>query len=66
MKDRIDYNGKKVYIGIDVHRKTYAVCCRCEGQVVKKVTFPAEARKLSEWLAKNFEGAELESAYDWY
>ena len=34
-KKRIDYSGKKVNIGIDVHKKTYSICCVLENQVVK-------------------------------
>lgn len=31
-----NYTGKKVYLGIDVHKKTYAVTAICEGLVAKK------------------------------
>jgi len=36
-----DYTGKKVYIGIDVHKKTYACVSICEGTILKKDTMPA-------------------------
>lgn len=39
---KYNYTGKKVYIGIDVHKKTYACACICEGEIVKRDTMPAE------------------------
>ena len=64
MKKRIDYSGKKVNVGIDVHKKTYSVCCECEGQVVKKATVPAIPGKLVQFLKEHFEGAEIRSCYE--
>lgn len=31
-----DYTDKTIYLGINVHKKTYAVTAICDGQVVKK------------------------------
>ena len=36
-----DYTGKTIYIGIDVHKKTYAVTAICEGEIVKRDTLTA-------------------------
>ncbi len=63
-KVRIDYRGKKVYVGIDVHKKTYAIYCLCEGQMVKKATIPAVPVGLVELVRKYFPGAEINSAYE--
>ena len=30
------YHGKHIYIGIDVHRKSYTLTCLCEGLVIKR------------------------------
>jgi transposase len=64
MAKRIDYSGKKVNVGIDVHKKSYAVCCRCEGEVVKRATVPAVPEKLVEFLRFHFAGAAIHSAYE--
>ena len=32
---KLTYRGKKVFVGIDVHRQHYSVSCVCEGQIVK-------------------------------
>src|SRR5579883_2603445 len=64
-KNRImDFSGKKVYVGIDVHKKTYSVCCRCDKQVVKKATMGATAGRLVDFLKFHFAGAEVYCAYE--
>ncbi|MBF8262895.1 MAG: hypothetical protein HW387_560 [Parachlamydiales bacterium] len=37
-----NYTDKKVFLGIDVHKKHYSITAICEGQVVKKDTIPAQ------------------------
>jgi transposase len=61
---KISYQGKKVYVGIDVHKKTYAVTVRCEGHVVKRDTLQASPQGLVEYLRRYFESAEIFSAYE--
>lgn len=63
-RKRIDYSGKKVNVGIDVHKKTYSIYCVCEGQMVKKATLPAIPQKLCESLKHYFGGAEIYSVYE--
>ena len=62
--NRINYLGKEVYVGIDVHKKTYSVFCLCEGQQAKRATVPAVPAALLSMLRKYFEGAEIHSAYE--
>ena len=59
-----NYTGKKVYLGIDVHKKTYAVTAVCEGQVAKKDTMAADPIRLISYCQKYFPGAQIESAYE--
>lgn len=59
-----DYTGKKVYLGIDVHKTTYAVTALCEKTVVKKATLPASPEGLVTFCKKFFPGATIESAYE--
>ena len=53
-----------VYLGMDVHKKTYAVTAICEGQVVKKDTLKADPVILVAYCKKQFAGAKIESAYE--
>ena len=59
-----DYTGKKIYLGIDVHKKTYAVAALCEKIVIKKATLPASPEGLVTFCKKFFPGTVIESAYE--
>ena len=54
MISTMNYKNKKVYIGIDVHKKTYAISAVFEGEIVKKATVPADGKKLIASLKKWF------------
>jgi transposase len=59
-----DYTGKKIYLGIDVHKATYAVTALCEKIVAKKATLQANPEGLVTFCKKFFPGATIESAYE--
>jgi len=61
---KMNYKGAKVYIGIDVHKKTYTFSAYCDGAIVKTATVPADSRKFVESLKKWFCGAEIYSIYE--
>jgi transposase len=61
---KISYQGKKVYVGIDVHKKTYAVTVRCDGEIVKRDTLQASPKGLVDYLRRYFEGAKISSVYE--
>jgi transposase len=60
----ISYVGKEVFMGIDVHKKTYTVVARVAGEVVKRWTTAASAESLGEQLLKYFAGATIHTAYE--
>ncbi len=49
---KISYQGKKVFVGIDVHKRTYSVVAVVEGMVVKKWRTAASPNKLAEQLRR--------------
>ncbi|MBF8263607.1 MAG: hypothetical protein HW387_1272 [Parachlamydiales bacterium] len=59
-----NYTSKTIYLGMDVHKKTYAVTAICEGQVVKKDTLKADPVVLIAYCKKYFAGARIQSAYE--
>lgn len=61
---KYNYENKNVYIGLDVHKKTYALTARCEELTVKKVTLAADPKVLVTFLKKHFLGANVFSAYE--
>lgn len=53
------YEGKAVFVGIDVHKRTYSLVARVEGEVVKKWTTPATPQSFAEQLLQFFPGAPV-------
>ncbi|MGK7899539.1 MAG: hypothetical protein AB4372_39485 [Xenococcus sp. (in: cyanobacteria)] len=62
--EKLSYEGKKVFVGIDVHKRTYSVVTVVEGVVVKKWRTVANPEKLAQQLTRFFSGASLETAYE--
>jgi transposase len=51
-----------VYVGIDVHKATYAVACVCQRRMVKTATVPAAPARFAASVLRWFPGATLASA----
>ena len=64
MTNKRDYTGKTVYMGIDVHKKTYCCVSVCESEVVKRDTMPSKPEGLLAYLGKFFPGATIQTAYE--
>lgn len=64
MIDKHSYIGKTIFVGIDVHKKTYSVVVVCDRVVVKRDTMTAIPDKLGNYLQKHFVGAKINSAYE--
>jgi len=60
LKKKLSFSRKKVFVGIDVHRKTYFVSCRCDGETVKRCQIEADPEKLVSFFDYHFKGAEIE------
>lgn len=58
------YTDKKVFIGIDVHRKSYSVTAICDELVVKRWRMIADAQDLVSAFKRYFPGADLFSCYE--
>lgn len=60
-----DYTGKEIFVGVDVHKKTYSCAGICEGQVVKRDTMPAKPEILVSYLKNRFFNASsINTAYE--
>lgn len=64
VNQKMSYAGKEVYLGVDVHKKTYSVTGICEGVVVKRDTMRASPEALVNYLRKHFEGSKIHSVYE--
>lgn len=59
-----NYTDKTVYLGIDVHKKTYALTAITDGQIIKRDVLKANPEILISYVKKYFSGARIESAYE--
>jgi transposase len=62
--ERVSYAGKRVYIGIDVHRGFLVASCMCDGMVVKRCHMPPQAAVVISLVRKNFSEAEVQTCYE--
>lgn len=60
----IDYTGKTIYLGIDVHKATYSITCICDGVIVKRDKIEAVPEVLVNYCRRHFNGAHIKSAYE--
>jgi transposase len=61
---KYDYTGKVVYMGMDVHKKTYVCVSVCDGEVVKKDAMPANPDILISYIQNTFPNAKVFTAYE--
>lgn len=59
-----DYTGKTIFVGMDVHKKTYSVTAICEGTVIKRDTLKADPNALISYLKKRFGSGSIKTAYE--
>ena len=61
---RTDYMGKDVFVGIDVHKKSYTIYCICDRAKVKSWTMEANVSLLIEQLRTYFPKARIHACYE--
>src|ERR1700752_413128 len=64
MDPRILFSFSKVYVGIDVHRKTFSIAVWIDGQIDKKATMPANHQKLLKSLRSWYPNRDIQTAYE--
>lgn len=58
------YDGEQIYVGIDVHKKTYVAVARVGQVVVKKWSTTAQPIEFAQQLLKYFAPGEIHTAYE--
>ncbi len=61
---KIDFSGKNLYIGLDVHKKSWHVTVLSTNICLKSFTQPPDSVSLFNFLNTNFPGALYHSAYE--
>lgn len=62
--EKLDFQGKPIYIGIDVHKKNWGICVLSEHLEHKVFSQPPKPEVLVNYLHKNFPNACYFSAYE--
>ena len=62
--NKYNFSGKNVYIGLDVHKKSYQLTACCEGMIIKRCRIPASPESLVKFIREKFVGAKIFSAYE--
>ena len=63
-KRTVSYKNKKVYIGMDVHKKTYTLSAYCQGHLIKTITTPADTEGVIKCIKNWFPSARVHSVYE--
>ena len=64
LQNSIDFKGQNFYVGLDVHKRSWAVTIRSMGIEVGRFTQPPSAAALATYLQNNFPGGRYFSAYE--
>lgn len=60
----LDFKGQNIYVGIDVHLKSWSVTILSETSVLKKFSQGPDPEALHSFLTKNYPNAEYHSVYE--
>ncbi|MBK9025062.1 MAG: IS110 family transposase [Saprospiraceae bacterium] len=65
MKNKvIDFSGQNIYVGLDVHKKSWSATVLTDELEHRTFTIVPDAKMLTKYLEKNFPGANYYSAYE--
>lgn len=60
----LNFTGENLYVGIDVHKKSWSVTIQTDEVVLKTFTQDPEVKQLSKYLKRNFPNATYYCAYE--
>ncbi len=61
---KIDFTGKQLFIGLDVHKKSWSVTILVDGMEHRTFTQPPDPQALFNYLQRMFPGGSYNSAYE--
>ena len=63
-RNKLDFNGQPIYVGFDVHLKSWRVTIMSEKLTHKTFSQPPKPELLYQYLVKNYPGGTYHSAYE--
>jgi transposase len=64
LQNSVDFSGQNFFVGLDVHKRSWAVTIRSMSIEIAHFTQPPSAEALSAHLQKNYPGGQYFSAYE--
>ena len=64
VRKKISFKGKKIYVGIDVHKKQWTICICTEHTNYRPFSMEPDPQILINYLKKNFPGGQYTCAYE--
>lgn len=61
---QLDFTGKTIYCGIDVHKTSWKVCLLMEDRVLKRFSQPPSTEALGKTLKQQYPGATYKALYE--
>ncbi len=61
---KLDFSGQHIYVGLDVHKKSWSVCILTQQFEHKTFTQPPDPSVLANYLNRNFPGATYHAVYE--
>jgi transposase len=61
---KLDFEGQQIYVGMDIHKKSWSISIFTEEFEHKTFTQPPEVGTLVNYLKRNFPGASYQSVYE--
>ena len=62
--NKLDFNGQNIYVGLDVHLKSWKVTIMTDYITHKTFSQPPKTEALYNYLERNFPGGVYHSAYE--
>ena len=62
--NKLDFTGQIMYIGLDVHKKSWMVTIISQGIILKTMSFIPSPEQLVKYLHKNYPKARYLSVYE--
>ena len=62
--NKLDFSGQNIYVGIDVHLKSWSVAILSDHSVLKRFSQSPEPEALHKYLVINYPGANYFSVYE--
>ncbi|MCF6268521.1 MAG: transposase, partial [Melioribacteraceae bacterium] len=62
--NKLNFSGQKIYVGIDVHKKSWDIAIVINGMKVKKLSMNPTPEELYKYLTKHYPKGEYYSVYE--